>query len=73
MILRICFPQNPLQKANRRKWVWEFLLIEIALSVFSIKWLDTSKEETRKKDKGKLEKWLKLKLDLDTLVVKRIN
>ena len=43
------------------------------LSVFSIKWIDTTKEETRKKDRGKLEKWLRLKLDLDTLVVKRVN
>ncbi|PWH83446.1 hypothetical protein DIS18_02515 [Algibacter marinivivus] len=44
------------------------------LSVFSVKWVDSlAKEELRKKDKEKLEKWLKLKLDLDTLVVKRIN
>lgn len=44
------------------------------LSVFSVKWIDSlSKEPTRKKDKEKLEKWLKLKLDLDTLVVRRVN
>ena len=44
------------------------------LSVFSVKWIDSlSKESTRTKDKEKLEKWLKLKLDLDTLVVNRIN
>ena len=44
------------------------------LSVFSVKWVDSlAKEGARKKDKEKLEKWLKLKLDLDTLVVKRIN
>ena len=43
------------------------------LPVFSVKWTGASKEETRKKDKEKLEKWLKLKLDLDTLVVKRLN
>ena len=40
------------------------------LSVFTIKWVDSlTKEETRKKDKDKLEKWLKIKLNLDTLVV----
>jgi uncharacterized hydrophobic protein (TIGR00271 family) len=44
------------------------------ISVFSVKWVDSlAKEEIRKKDKDKLEKWLKLKLGLDTLVVKRIN
>ncbi|MDD7886383.1 DUF389 domain-containing protein [Flavivirga sp. 57AJ16] len=43
------------------------------LSVFSVKWTDASKEEIRKKDRDKLEKWLKLKLDLDTLMVKRMN
>ena len=44
------------------------------LSVFSVKWVDSlAKEDVRKKDKEKLEKWLKLKLNLDTLVVKRIN
>ncbi|MCF7568933.1 DUF389 domain-containing protein [Sabulilitoribacter arenilitoris] len=44
------------------------------LSVFSVKWVDSlTKEPARIKDKEKLEKWLKLKLELDTLVVKRIN
>lgn len=44
------------------------------LSVFSIKWVDSlAKEDVRKKDKEKLEKWLKLKLNLDTLVVNRVN
>ncbi|GAA3564940.1 DUF389 domain-containing protein [Snuella lapsa] len=44
------------------------------LSVFSIKWVDSlSNESIRKKDVEKLEKWLRLKLDLDTLVVKRVN
>lgn len=44
------------------------------VSVFSVKWIDSlAKEDARKKDKEKLEKWLKLKLDLDTLVVKRMN
>lgn len=44
------------------------------ISVFSVKWVDSlAKEDFRKKDKEKLEKWLKLKLDLDTLVVKRLN
>lgn len=44
------------------------------ISVFSVKWIDSlAKESARKKDKEKLEKWLKLKLNLDTLVVKRVN
>jgi hypothetical protein len=44
------------------------------LSVFSVKWVDSlAKEDVREKDKEKLEKWLKLKLDLDTLVVRRVN
>lgn len=44
------------------------------LSVFSVKWIDSlSREEMREKDKEKLERWLKFKLDLDTLVVSRIN
>ena len=44
------------------------------LPVFSVKWIDSlSKETTREKDKKKLEQWLKLKLSLDTLVVKRVN
>ncbi len=44
------------------------------VSVFTVKWIDSlSKEDARKAEKVKLEKWLKLKLNLDTLVVKRIN
>lgn len=44
------------------------------LSVFTVKWNDSlAKEAIRVKDKAKLEKWLKLKLKLDTLVVKRLN
>lgn len=44
------------------------------LSVFSVKWVDSlANENLRKKDKEKLEQWLKLKLNLDTLVVKRVN
>jgi uncharacterized hydrophobic protein (TIGR00271 family) len=44
------------------------------LSVFTVKWIDSlTKEDARKKDKEKLEKWLKLKLKLDTLVVERVN
>ena len=44
------------------------------ISVFFVKWVDSlAKEDVRKRDKEKLEKWLKLKLDLDTLVVKRVN
>ncbi|MDO5972151.1 DUF389 domain-containing protein [Flavivirga aquimarina] len=43
------------------------------LPVFSVKWANSAKEEIRKKDKEKLEKWLRLELDLDTLIVKRIN
>ena len=44
------------------------------LPVFSVKWIDSlANEDVRIKDKGKLEKWLKLKLGLDTLVVKRVN
>ncbi|TNJ43804.1 DUF389 domain-containing protein [Tamlana fucoidanivorans] len=44
------------------------------ISVFYLKW-DTkaSKEKDRKEDTRKLEKWLKLKLDLDTLVIHRMN
>ncbi|MFB9056349.1 DUF389 domain-containing protein [Mariniflexile ostreae] len=42
--------------------------------VFSIRWVDSlAKESTRRKDKQKLEKWLKLKFNLDTLQVKRLN
>ncbi|QFZ53806.1 DUF389 domain-containing protein [Oceanihabitans sp. IOP_32] len=44
------------------------------LTVFSVKWVDSlTNEKSRLKDRDKLEKWLKLKLDLDTLVVKRVN
>ncbi len=44
------------------------------LSVFTVKWVDSlANEEIRKKDKVRLEKWLKYKLDLDTLVVNRVN
>ncbi|WP_370477840.1 DUF389 domain-containing protein [Tamlana flava] len=44
------------------------------VSVFSVKWVDSlTKEDFRKMNTEKLEKWLKLKLDLDTLVVKRVN
>ena len=44
------------------------------LKVFSVKWVDSlTKEDDRKKDRNKLEKLLKYKLDLDTLVVKRLN
>ena len=44
------------------------------LSVFTVKWVDSlTKEDARNKDKQKLEKWLKLKLKLDTLVVQRVN
>ncbi|MFV9550051.1 DUF389 domain-containing protein [Algibacter sp. PT7-4] len=44
------------------------------ISVFSVKWVDSlAKEDLRVKDKQKLEKWLKLKLKLDTLVIKRVN
>jgi hypothetical protein len=44
------------------------------LPVFQVKWVDSiSNENSRAKDKTKLEKWLKYKLKLDTLVVKRIN
>ncbi|WP_185956515.1 DUF389 domain-containing protein [Changchengzhania lutea] len=43
------------------------------LPVFSVKWKDVTKEDLRKKDQAKLEKWLKIKLKLDTLVVDRLN
>ena len=44
------------------------------LKVFSVKWVDSlTKEDDRKKDRDKLEKLLKYKLNLDTLVVKRVN
>jgi hypothetical protein len=44
------------------------------LLVFSAKWNDSlTTPEIILKDKNKLEKWLKLKLDVDTLVVKQLN
>ncbi|WP_456440922.1 DUF389 domain-containing protein [Psychroserpens sp.] len=44
------------------------------LSVFTVKWNDSlTTEVTRSKDIVKLEKWLKLKLKLDTLVVKQLK
>lgn len=44
------------------------------LAVFEVKWVDSLANETFKiKDKNKLENWLKFKLNLDTLVVKRLN
>lgn len=44
------------------------------VNVFTVKWNDSlSNEKGREKDSKKLEKWLKLKLKLDTLVLKRAN
>jgi ABC-type Na+ efflux pump permease subunit len=44
------------------------------LRVFSVKWVDSlTNEKFRDQDKERLEKWLKYKLKLDTLVVKRLN
>ncbi|ALJ04828.1 hypothetical protein APS56_06695 [Pseudalgibacter alginicilyticus] len=44
------------------------------LSVFSVKWIESSSTEKSKiADQAKLENWLKFKLNLDTLLVKRIN
>ncbi|GAA4962287.1 DUF389 domain-containing protein [Algibacter aquimarinus] len=44
------------------------------ISVFTVKWIDSLTNETlRKKDKLRLEKWLKFELDLDTLIVNRVN
>jgi uncharacterized hydrophobic protein (TIGR00271 family) len=44
------------------------------ITVFTVKWIDSlANEKSRVKDSEKLEKWLKLKLNLDTLVVKRVN
>lgn len=44
------------------------------INVFTVKWNDSlSNEKGREKDSKKLETWLKLKLKLDTLVVKRAN
>jgi len=44
------------------------------ISVFSVKWNDSlSTEESIIKDKTRLEKWLKFKLKLDTLVVRQVK
>ncbi|WP_242157958.1 DUF389 domain-containing protein [Aestuariivivens sediminis] len=44
------------------------------LSVFTVKWVDSlANEDHRKKDREKLERWLKQKLKLDTLIVRRDN
>ena len=44
------------------------------VNVFTVKWNDSlSNEKGREKDSKKLEKWLKLRLNLDTLVVKSVN
>ena len=44
------------------------------ISVFTVKWVDSlTNEQTRAKDSEKLKQWLKLKFNLDTLVVKRAN
>ncbi|NCO64192.1 MAG: DUF389 domain-containing protein [Flavobacteriales bacterium] len=44
------------------------------VAVFTVRWIDSlTNEKVRIKDRDKLEKWLKLKLNLDTLVVKRVN
>ena len=41
--------------------------------VFTVKWKDGLNDSDKVNDKMKLEKWLKLKLKLDTLVVNRVN
>jgi uncharacterized hydrophobic protein (TIGR00271 family) len=44
------------------------------LTVFTVKWIDSlANEKARVNDVEKLKKWLKFKLSLDTLVVKRVN
>jgi uncharacterized hydrophobic protein (TIGR00271 family) len=44
------------------------------IPVFTVKWVDSLTNETiRAKESEKLKQWLKLKLKLDTLVVKRAN
>ena len=44
------------------------------LSVFSVKWIDSlTNTASREKEREKLERWLREKLDLDTLVVRRVN
>ena len=44
------------------------------IPVFSVKWVDSlSNNASRQKEKEKLQRWLKEKYKLDTLVVKRLN
>ncbi|RED48478.1 DUF389 domain-containing protein [Seonamhaeicola aphaedonensis] len=44
------------------------------ISVFEVKWIDSlTNEATRKSEREKLENWFKQKLNLEKLVVKRIN
>jgi len=44
------------------------------ISVFTVKWIDSlTNEEAKINNSEKLEKWLKLKLSLDTLIIKRSN
>jgi len=44
------------------------------ISVFSVKWYDSvATKDLITKDKEKLERWLRVKLDLDTLVVRSLN
>ena len=44
------------------------------ISVFSLKWIDSLTTDNRKsEDLRKIKAWLKLKLNLDTLVVKDLN
>ena len=44
------------------------------LSVFEVKWNDSLVNNNQvEKEKAKLYKWLKLKLDVDTLVIRRVN
>ncbi|GAA4269437.1 DUF389 domain-containing protein [Hyunsoonleella aestuarii] len=44
------------------------------ISVFEVKWIDSlTKDATRKDERDRLEKWFKQKLELDTLVIKRVN
>ena len=44
------------------------------LSVFEVKWNDSLVNNNQaEKEKGKLYKWLKFKLDVDTLVIRRVN
>lgn len=44
------------------------------LSVFTIKWNDSvATKDIKVKDRSRLEKWLKMRLDLDTLVVQGVN